>query len=295
MTQLSKHLICGFVFLLGGFFSGGGVADYRIDDKYYRDSDDKYYRDSDDKNDERSYREIVAQTEFIQRLYSNLLYRDADHEGLTHWLREIKTTSAAQVSLGFFNSEEFLNLELDDSEFIDILYSTFLGREADDEGRNYWITKLESGALREMIIIGFVESPEFDDLTKSFEVTAVRVEDKKLFRIKGFVQRFYRLVLNREPDSNGFNDWSSQLSARTKTGGEIAEGFFNSVEFLDRDTDDREFVEIAYHAFFDREADEDGESYWLSQLSAGVSRLEVVNGFIGSQEYKNLATSFGIE
>ena len=312
MNKLSKKLICSFVFLTSCFLSGVGLADSRIDadDKYHIDGrDDHDDNDHDDNSqddnsqddngneteEEKNHRETVAQTEFIQRFYSNLLHRDVDSEGLTHWLNEIKTTSGAQVSLGFFNSQEFHDLELDDSEFIDTLYSTLFGRVADDEGRNYWVAQLESGSLRELIINGFVESPEFDDLTKSFNVTAVRIEDKKSFQIKSFVQRFYQVVLNREPDSDGFNDWASQLSAGTKVGGEIAEGFFNSTEFEGRETEDDEFLEIAYKAFFDRDADEGGKNEWLNQLSAGATRLEIINGFIGSQEFKSLATSFGIE
>ena len=233
--------------------------------------------------------------QFIQRFYSNILDRDADQDGLTYWLDQIQSISGARVALGFFNSDEFLALKLNDADFVNILYSTFFDREADEGGRNYWMSELGAGSLRELIVYGFLQSQEFQDLADSFGITAFSEGDNQSLQIKSFVQRFYQLVLNRNPDIGGFNDWSSQLSNKSKAGGEIAEGFFNSTEFLNRNVADGEFLDIAYRAFFDREADTGGKNNWLGKLSSGADRLEVIDGFIHSQEFSNLAASFGIE
>ena len=238
---------------------------------------------------------IAAQTEFISRFYQNILSRNADQSGLDSWLSIIQSESGAKVALGFFNSQEFINLQLNNSDFVNILYSTLFDRLADQEGFDIWMAELESGTLRDVVTYGFLKSQEFTNLANSFNVTAFNGADNKLFQIKGFVRRFYQLVLNREPDRFGYNDWSSELSARTKAGGEIAVGFFNSSEFLNRDTSDSEFVDISYRSFFGREADDAGKFNWLELLSAGSTRLEIINGFIDSQEFIRLAASFGIE
>lgn len=238
---------------------------------------------------------LAAQTEFIGRFYQNILNRNADQGGLDNWLSIIQSESGAKVALGFFNSQEFINLQLNNSDFVNILYSTLFDRLADQGGFDIWMAELEADTLRDIVIYGFLKSQEFSNLASSFNVTAFNEADNKLFQIKGFVRRFYQLVLNREPDSFGFNDWVSQLSVGTKAGGEIAVGFFNSSEFLNRDTTDSEFVDIAYRSFFGREADEAGKFNWLELLSAGSTRLEVISGFIDSQEFISLAASFGIE
>ena len=231
----------------------------------------------------------------VECFYLNILNRTADQTGLDNWLNVIRSSSGARVALGFLNSQEFINLQLDNTAFIYILYSTLFDRLPDQDGLDIWMAELEAGNLREMVVYGFLRSQEFQNLANSFSVTAFNEEDNKLFQIKSFVRRFYQLVLNREPDTGGFNDWSSQLSAGTKAGGEIAEGFFNSPEFLNRNTTDTEFVDIAYSSFFDREADEGGKQSWINALNTGSTRLDVVDGFIGSQEFINLAATFGIE
>jgi len=77
-------------------------------------------------------------------------------------------------------------------------------------------------------------------------------------------------------------------------GGEIAREFFMSAEFINRGLSDEAFLNSAYLAFFDREIDIAGKQYWLNQLSGGVSRLDVVDGFTNSQEFRDLADYYGI-
>lgn len=101
-------------------------------------------------------------------------------------------------------------------------------------------------------------------------------------------------MLNRSADEVGFNDWVSQLRAGTKAGGDIAKGFFNSQEYMQRGLDDSTFLDICYRAFFNREADSGGKNSWLSQIAQGATTDDILNGFIGSQEFIQLAASYGI-
>ncbi len=233
---------------------------------------------------------------FIERFYQNILNRPADSDGMDYWLNVIQSESAAKVALGFFNSHEFINLSLTNTDFIDILYQTLFARQSDQGGLAYWQRQLDAGILREMVIYGFLKSQEFTNLSSNFGLTAFIESDDALFQIKTFVERFYRLVLDREPDIDGFTYWSAQLSDPdgSQTAGDIARGFFQSSEFIKRQTGSTEFIDIAYRAFFDREADAGGRQYWLNKLSLGSSRLEAVNGFIASQEFIDFTARYGI-
>jgi hypothetical protein len=153
-----------------------------------------------------------------------------------------------------------------------------------------------AGTLRETVIQGFVRSQELSDLASSFGVVPLSDKDNTLFQIESFIERFYELVLNRKPDIAGFNFWSDQLTDPdgSQSAGDIARGFFQSDEFIGRQTSDSEFTDIAYRAFFDREADNNGKQFWLSELLAGTSRIDVVNGFIRSQEFIDFANRYGI-
>ena len=48
---------------------------------------------------------------------------------------------------------------------------------------------------------------------------------------------------------------------------------------------DKEFVGRLYATFMDREADADGEAYWLSVMASGSTRSDVVFGFTRSPEF----------
>ena len=234
-------------------------------------------------------------TAFIERFYVNILGRPSDQAGLNGWLEIIQAQSASAVALGFFNSTEFLSKDLDNRAFLDILYRTLFNRAGDSGGVAGWLELLEAGKLRDMVIYGFLRSAEFKALSDSFSVTAVSAADEAAYGVRAFTERFYTLVLSRQPDVGGFNTWVSGLSAGSLSGSDIAKAFFLSAEYLGRNTSDSDFVETCYQAFFGRAADAAGKQGWLAVLSEGQSREAVLNGFSGSAEFATLASTFGIK
>jgi hypothetical protein len=233
-------------------------------------------------------------TSFIERFYTNILGRPSDEGGLEAWRNVINTQSASAVALGFLNSAEFKNKGLDDAAFVDILYRTLFDRAGDEGGTSYWLEQLSSGQLRDMVIWGFLRAGEFKTLSDTFGVTAVSAADESSYGVRAFTERFYTVVLGRQPDQAGFDGWVSALSAKTLSGGDIAKAFFLSAEYSGQNTTDSAFVETAYRAFFGRDADAAGKQGWLDVLSGGQSRESVLNGFIGSAEFAALAASYGI-
>jgi hypothetical protein len=231
---------------------------------------------------------------FIQRLYQNILGRRADKNGLDFWIDKIQSESAAFVAQGFFNSQEFTALGLDNAAFINILYQTVFGRDADTGGMNFWLSKLQNGKLRDMVLYGFLTSKEFAKLATRFSVTGFSDKDNALYQIKQFVVRFYEQVLQRNAEVGGYDFWAEQLLSGAQSAGDIARGFFFSAEFMNKNHDDLTFINIAYQTILNRTADQGGRDFWLSQLDSGLTPLDMINGFIGSQEFKALATSYGI-
>ena len=62
--------------------------------------------------------------------------------------------------------------------------------------------------------------------------------------VADFVSRLYTEVLNRTPDEAGLNAWCDGLLDGTLTGAEVAKGFIMSNEFLGKDMEHEEFVQI---------------------------------------------------
>ncbi|RLB66552.1 MAG: hypothetical protein DRH08_05930 [Deltaproteobacteria bacterium] len=112
--------------------------------------------------------------------------------------------------------------------------------------------------------------------------------------ISDFVERFYRTVLGREAEVAGRLYWVDSLVTGTRTGADVAQGFIFSQEFANRSLSDTDFVNTLYTAFFDRPADPGGFNNWLSALTQGAARATVLEGFIYSQEFRNLTATYSI-
>ena len=116
-------------------------------------------------------------------------------------------------------------------------------------------------------------------------------ENKQVFQ---FVKRMYEIVLQREPDPAGLDDWYKSLVTGKNTGADIVNGFFFSDEFTKTNYSDEEYIHHLYRALFNREADHIGLTSWLNASEEGVSRRFICRGFIGSQEYVKMCNSYGI-
>ena len=106
-------------------------------------------------------------TSFVGRLYNNALGRTPDAGGINNWcdLLILKKRTPKQVATtGFFHSVEFLKKSLNNTEFVKVLYRTFLDREYDTGGLNDWVGRLNNGEYRDTVLAGFADSKEFKNL-----------------------------------------------------------------------------------------------------------------------------------
>ncbi|MEG1407937.1 MAG: DUF4214 domain-containing protein, partial [Ruthenibacterium sp.] len=109
-------------------------------------------------------------TAFVNRLYTKLLDRGGEEEGLNTWCREIlkKTRTPKEVANGFVFSNEFIGRKFDDATYVEYLYRTFMGRDSDVGGKTMWVKYLKDGHSREEVFNGFADSAEFADIVNSF-------------------------------------------------------------------------------------------------------------------------------
>lgn len=132
------------------------------------------------------------------------------------------------------------------------------------------------------------------DAVHNTEDCTVTLEDNRLLLYRQFVDRLYETILNRAADQEGREDWSNKLYTGVATGAEVVRHFLDSQEFFNRGVGEEEYVEILYHALFDRESDEGGKAKWLDCLTQGFSRTYVLRGFIDSAEFGKLCGNYGI-
>ncbi len=111
-------------------------------------------------------------TGFIARLYTKMLGRRFDENGLEDWCRVYLTgekTIEQIASDGFLHSQELFNQNLSNEEFVLRMYLTFLNRQPDPEGFANWVAKLNAGVEnRDTLVYGFTRSQEFSELKASY-------------------------------------------------------------------------------------------------------------------------------
>ena len=240
-------------------------------------------------NEEKHKEHLEKVSEFVKRFYTKLLERDAEEGGYNYWAEKLadKDLSAKDIVKQFFNSEEFKAKNLSDEDFVKKAYEVIMGREADQSGVEFWTQKLQEGMSRDELIDNFLDANEFQELSQNYDI---QVSDK----VKDFVERFYTKALKRAGDPSGVEYWSKALKDSQKSAKEVAKEFFNSEEFKSRNLTDEEFIDVVYQTLMGRSADEAGKSYWLEQLQSGVSRDEMIDQFLKSQEFKKFALDAGV-
>lgn len=176
----------------------------------------------------------------------------------------------------------------------DRVFNSYTGsplvKDIDGDGR----LDLISGGTRdsEQAMVFRFEDP-FDVTADTFR-TAAYQGNQSLHEIRAFVDRFYDTILGREADPTGSNSWTDLLYSGVRSGADVARGFVFSQEFSSQGTSREQFVETLYAAFFDRPADAGGLQTWVGRLEEGWTRPQVLDGFIYSNEFGNIADAYGI-
>lgn len=101
----------------------------------------------------------------IYRMYGTAFDRQPNAEGLEGWFNAMNagTHDIERVATGFVAGKEFLRTygDLENVEFIELLYQNVLGRAADAGGLKGWSDFLDGGGTREQIMVGFSDSGEY--------------------------------------------------------------------------------------------------------------------------------------
>ncbi|MCI7350697.1 MAG: DUF4214 domain-containing protein, partial [Ruminococcus sp.] len=237
---------------------------------------------------------------FVDRLYTIILGRGAEPAGLADWTNRLtsETATSAEIVYGIAGSKEFQEKNYANDVIVEKMYNAMLGRGSDPAGKENWVKQLNAGMSFNAIINGFSGSQEFAQVCTGYGIlpgNISQIEPRDVNAgLTAFVSRMYTKALGRGYDVNGLNDWTGSYLNGTATTADIAYGFIFSKEFTEKNYTDEQYVDILYSTFFDRAPDEGGKQNWLNDLADGKSREHVLNGFLGSKEFLDLAASFGV-
>ena len=234
-------------------------------------------------------------TRFVERLYTEVLNRTYDEHGLQGWVNAIVSgaLTGADVARSFVFCTELINRNLSNTAFVEMLYKTMLGRNAEPSGRDSWVGALNSGATREWLFNCFVVSGEFNDICISYGLiknygTPIPVGTQI------FVTRLYTECLNRNPDLAGSVSWMRGIQSGAVAGAQAARSFVFCTELINRNLSNTAFVDMLYRTMLGRVAEPDGRNSWVGALNSGATREWVFNCFVVSEEFSEICRVLGV-
>jgi len=91
--------------------------------------------------------------------------------GLDFWVNQMAAgvRTGAALAYDFIFSEEMIDRDLSDGDFVDVLCNALMGRPPSVSGKNYWVTRLQS-STRFNIFTEFINSAEFDRICREYGI-----------------------------------------------------------------------------------------------------------------------------
>lgn len=137
----------------------------------------------------------VANGDSINDLYNALLGRDADQDGATLFQNYLATGGSLADVAGFISvSEEAQTRDQSNGDFVRELYTSALGRDADESGLETYVSALFNGTSRADVAKYIVGSEEAAQKSTS-----------------EFIDSLYNNALGRDADTAGKEFWTAQL------------------------------------------------------------------------------------
>lgn len=188
-------------------------------------------------------RDVPSTASFVTHMYQDLLGRNPDSGGFVDWVTAIDSgaISRARAADSFLNSTEFR------AKLITSYYQNILGRAPDAAGFNDYMNQLAAGVTRDALQASFFGSEEFYNrvgrnpsnfvsqlylqiLGRAASGPEVALWTNALAQTNGNryavavqfltsleykqdeVVSAYSVFLHRQPDVQGFNDWTAARS-----------------------------------------------------------------------------------
>lgn len=115
---------------------------------------------------------------FVTRLYNTCLDREPDPDGFENWVNNLVTgkVTGGSAAYGFIFSDELINKNLNNDEFLIVMYKAFFDRSPDPGGYDNWMGLLNAGSSREFVFSNFVNSDEFSNICKKYGIQAGKIK-----------------------------------------------------------------------------------------------------------------------
>lgn len=113
-------------------------------------------------------------------------------------------------------------------------------------------------------------------------------------KVNSCVSDLYKSAFGREATEGEIKTWADQVVSGEISYANLLVGIIQSPEFKNKQTTDKEYVISLYTTIFGRTPTDEEVKNWTDKISGGMSRDEVMRGFVNSEEAGNNADAMGI-
>jgi hypothetical protein len=243
---------------------------------------------------EERYGEDLTNEEFIILLYSNVLGREVDDDGMEFWLSLMNQgLSRAAVLHELSESEEHKNKieieyedELAEAEQTELEQTSDSDDDSDDDDSDDDDSDDDDSDDDDSD-----DDDSDDDDSDDDDSDDDDSDDENGLSIEDALELLYEAAFNREADTAGKGHWLSLIARGEVELDDISEIFIASDEFQERygpDLSDNDFIEALYNNTLGRNSDEAGKAHWFGALSSGLARHDLLEIFAESQEHQEI-------
>jgi predicted SAM-dependent methyltransferase len=195
------------------------------------------------------YKDLLAipkKHEFLVEAYLNILGREPDKEGFDYYLSmldngRMNKEALIETLLKLHEIEKRARDELlvayadllaipNDSDFLVKAYLDILGRKPDTEGFDHYISMLDSGKMSKEVVVASLSNLREIEKRARNELLAAYADLLAIPNDSDFLVKAYLDILGREPDTEGFDHYISNLTDHKMTREAIIKALLDSAE-----------------------------------------------------------------
>lgn len=236
---------------------------------------------------------------YVTQVFNALLNRPPDPTGLATYTRALTQgdLTASRLITTLMESDEYKAKKYSDAEFIRRAYRAMLGRDASESDVNGMLSRLNNGVSRRYVLTVLSSCTEFTNYCNSMKMErgfiSVTENRDRNYDYTSYVMRCYEKLFNRKADVSGLNTWTGNI-LNGGGGVSVVCSLVNSDEFRGKRYSNSEYIDRLYEAMLGRGSDPIGKNNWMKIMNEGVSPLFLINGFRGSDEFRNLCARYNM-
>jgi autotransporter-associated beta strand protein len=200
---------------------------------------------------------------YVAQAYRDLFHREVDAGGLAYWSGRLDngTITRVQFALGLDTSPEY------HADAVQALFVHYLHRNADGGSVSFFAGLMNQGTTEEQIAAMLAGSDEY-------------YNNRGSGTVDGFLNALYSDTLNRAVDPGARQSFTQSLSFHVSRQ-QVATIVLGSYEYKS------DIVAGFYTEFLHRTTDAQGQNFWATKMTQGLTDEQFIALLVGSDEYYN--------